>query len=219
MCCLYKTYTKSSGNIVYNEALKNFAREITGTETNPYLMAKKLYNYIVNNISYSLMAHVYLEAEDIPESLYVFEHGYGDCGAQAMFFSALCRSLGIPARTTGGFQLFNHNLGGHFWAEFYLPNYGWLPVDTSVGRVGIYAYWLSEKEREAFKDFFFGNQDPLRMVVQKDVDMNPDIVPEDVQILSMVLQSPYVDVDYGNENFEITVEILGNIETKVHYIP
>lgn len=215
---LYQTYTQSSGNIVYNEALKVLAHEIVGAETNPYLMAKKLYDYIINNISYSLMAHVYLEAEDIPESLNVLENGYGDCGAQAMFFSALCRSLGIPARTTGGFQLFNRNLGSHFWAEFYLPNYGWLPVDTSVGRVGIYAYWLSEKEREAFTGFFFGNQDPLRIVVQKDVDRDPDILPEDMQILSMVLQSPYIDVDYGNANFEITIEILESIETTVYFV-
>jgi hypothetical protein len=215
---LYKQYTKSTKNIFYNEAMKNLAQKIVGNETNPYLMAKKLYYYIVNNISYSLMAHVYLEAEGIPESLNVFENGYGDCGSQAMFFSALCRSLGIPARTTGGFQLFSHNLGSHFWAEFYLPNYGWVPVDTSVGRVGKYAYWLSEKESEDFTAFFFGNQDPLRMVVQKDVNVTPDIIPKDVQILSLVLQNPYIDVDYGNENFEITTEILEHIDTKTYYI-
>ena len=56
------------------------------------------------------------------------------------------------------------------------------------------------------------------MVVQKDVDRDPDILPEDMQILSMVLQSPYIDVDYGNANFEITIEILESIETTVYFV-
>jgi hypothetical protein len=56
------------------------------------------------------------------------------------------------------------------------------------------------------------------MVVQKDVNVTPDIIPKDVQILSLVLQNPYIDVDYGNENFEITTEILEHIDTKTYYI-
>ncbi len=215
---LYKRYTKSSNDIFYNEEMRKLAQGIVEDETNPYLMAKKIYDYIIKNIDYSLMAHAFLESEDIPESFYVFEHGYGDCGAQAMFFSALCRSLGIPARTTGGFQLFMNELGSHFWAEFYLPNYGWVPVDTSVGSVAQYAYWMSEEEKENFTAFFFGNQDPLRMVVQKDVNIAPDVVPEDVQILSMVLQLPYIDVDYSNENFAVSLEIVENRHTKVYAI-
>lgn len=216
---VYKRYTKSSNDIFFNEEMRKLAQRIVGDETNPYLMAKKIYDYIINNIDYSLMAHAYLESEGIPESLYVFEHGYGDCGAQAMFFSSLCRSLGIPARTTGGFQLFTDELGSHFWAEFYLPNYGWVPVDSSAGSVSQYAYWMSEEEKENFTTFFFGNQDPLRMVVQKDVNIAPDVIPEDVQVLGMVLQLPYIDVDYGNEKFEVSMEILENRHTKVYAIP
>jgi len=215
---LYKTYTESSKNIFYNNEMKALALSIVGDETNPYLMAKKIYYYVVENIYYSLIAHSYLEAENIPESLAVFEHGYGDCGAQSMFFSALCRSLGIPARTTGGFQIFFNNLGDHFWAEFYLPNYGWVPVDTSVGQIGVYSYWLNEEEREKFVGFFFGSQDAMRMVVQKNVDVSPGVVPDDVQILSMVLQIPFIDVDYGNENYEISIEIIMNTETKTYFI-
>ena len=216
---LYKTYTESSKNIFYNDEMGDLALSIVGEETNPYLMAKKIYYYVVDNIYYSLIAHAYLEAENIPESLAVFEHGYGDCGAQSMFFSSLCRSLGIPARSTGGFQIFFNNLGDHFWAEIYLPNYGWLPVDTSVGKIGRYAYWLDEEEREKFIEFFFGNQDPLRMVVQNNVDVTPDEVPEDIQILSLVLQKiPYIDVDYGNENCDVSLEILENVEIKTYFL-
>jgi len=215
---LYKEYTKSYKNTVYDERFKKLAKKIIEDETNPYLQAKKIYDYIIKNINYSLMAHAYLEAEEIPESVFVFEHGFGDCGSQSIFFTALCRSIGIPARTTGGFQLFMSNLGSHFWAEFYLPNYGWIPVDTSVGQATNYIPDLTENQRQAFKEFFFARQDPLRLTVQNDIDLFPDEKPEDIQVLSMVLQNPYIDCEFGNESFEVSSEILQRIKTKLRVI-
>ena len=52
------------------------------------------------------------------ESDYVHNYLRGDCGAQSMYFTAMCRSIGIPARTTGGFQLFSDEFGGHFGLNF-----------------------------------------------------------------------------------------------------
>ncbi|WP_367357628.1 transglutaminase-like domain-containing protein, partial [Mesotoga sp.] len=187
---LYKDYTKSEGSIYYDERFEELARSIVGDETNPYLQAKKIYYYVVENIKYTFMAHVAIEAAGIPESLYSFEHGYGDCGTQSMIFSALCRSIGIPARAPGGFQVFSGQLGSHFWAEFYLPNYGWVPVDTSAGQIATYTYEITEEERKAFIDYFFGNQDPLRLVVQNSVDFLPAEKPADTQLLEITLQSP-----------------------------
>ena len=198
--------------------MKELAKSIIGEETNPYTMAKKIYYYVVDNTYYSLIAHSYLEAENIPESLAVFNNGFGDCGSQSMFFSALCRSVGIPARASGGCQIFFGNLGNHFWAEFYLPNYGWVPVDTSVGQVGRYAHWLSEEQQEKFVNFFFCNQDPLRMVIQNDVDIPIDQTPKDKQFLSMVMQLPFVSSDYGNENLELAMDIILNTETKLKFL-
>jgi hypothetical protein len=39
----------------------------------------------------------------------------------------------------------------HFWAEFYIPHYGWIPVDANYGDVQV----------KDFKDrsFYFGNLD------------------------------------------------------------
>jgi hypothetical protein len=47
---------------------------------------------------------------------------------------ALCRAAGIPARIQAGFTF--NNVGetlkdGHMWAEYYLENYGWIPVDAT----------------------------------------------------------------------------------------
>jgi transglutaminase-like putative cysteine protease len=85
----------------------------------------------------------------------------GDCSHYSALFVALCRSEGIPARcvygrmgwkpylnegnskmawdidtalSSDGFAgAQHHGLSGHMWAEYYLPDYGWIPVDANVG--------------------------------------------------------------------------------------
>ena len=93
------------------------------------------------------------------------EYFHGICFDQSMVFVALCRAAGIPARSViawwdvflwirptpenpklavdfreysvDGLAVSNkRNLGAHGWAEVYLPNYGWIPVDPTFGRVG-----------------------------------------------------------------------------------
>lgn len=50
-------------------------------------------------------------------------------------FIALCRSAGIPARPQVGFWVKEKNQV-HVWAEFYIPNIGWIPADPSLGDKG-----------------------------------------------------------------------------------
>jgi len=168
---LYRTYTKSRGNTRVTPDIRRTARRVVGRETNPYLAARRLYRYILRTVKYSYMPHFAMWPRGVPESVYVHTHRYGDCGAQGMYFSALCRSVGIPCRTTGGFQLFTGVPAGHFWAEFYLPNYGWIPVDPTAATLIDYLPEVSAADKQAFHDFFFGCQDDLRLVVQKDVDL------------------------------------------------
>lgn len=94
------------------------------------------------------------------------QHYYeGECDQYSAFFVALCRATGIPARSVTGFvgwapwmeekNLRLHSehykkltpnglaaariygaLWGHCWAECYVPNYGWIPVEPSEGQFG-----------------------------------------------------------------------------------
>jgi len=187
---LYREYTASGKNIFINAAITAKAYEIVGWEQNPYRAARKIYNHVVNNLSYSHIPHASLESLGIPESVFVHEHAYGDCGAQSIYFAALCRAVGIPARATGGYQLFPGMEGTHFWAEIYLPNYGWIPVDTSVGQISNYIPDLSAAQKQAFQDYFFGSMDPYRMVIQKDVDLPFSPPAPEPTSLSTTLQLP-----------------------------
>ncbi|MDQ5986380.1 MAG: hypothetical protein CSYNP_02103 [Syntrophus sp. SKADARSKE-3] len=171
----YIKYTRSYGNQTITPEIRETALKVVGGETNPYLAAKKLYDYVIANITYSLPPAT-LWPYGTPASVYVHTNRIGDCGCQSMYFTALCRSIGIPARTTGGKQMFKQmvtpgDYSDHFWGEFYLPNYGWVPVDTSVAQMEFYATGLTDDVRKAFRDYFFANQDNLRLVFQKDVDI------------------------------------------------
>ena len=95
----------------------------------------------------------------------------GDCGSYAFLYNSLLRALGIPARmAVGGLSIMTNRY--HVWSEVLIPDFGWIPVDPSVGDVFIFdegEEWngLGMKRLETFppvKDYFyfFGNIDPFR---------------------------------------------------------
>jgi hypothetical protein len=87
-------------------------------------------------------------------------------------------------------------------------------VDTSAGQIATYTLGITEDERQNFIDYFFGNQDPLRFVVQNSVDFMPDERPADAQFLEITLQSPFIESEFGNENLGVTMTILDSFEMK-----
>jgi Transglutaminase-like enzymes, putative cysteine proteases len=200
---LYIRYTSSGDNIVITPDMQAKAREIVGNETNPYRQAEKIYWYIIDTYPYSVVPHLMLNTAEIPESAYVLSTGYGDCGSQSMYFAALCRSLGIPARATGGYQLIPGVGGSHFWAEFYLQEYGWVPVDVTVAETAGWSFDATEDERQLFMAYYFGNLDPYRYVIQNDVDipLTPD--PGDAVLFRLVRQYPAVVCDTCTEDVEL----------------
>jgi len=185
----YQKYTASGKNIVVTPEVRKRALEIVGNETNPYLQAEKLYWHVVSH-PYSNVPHVMLSASGRPESLYMLETGFGDCGTQSMYFAALCRSLGIPARAIGGYQLVPGYEGTHFWSEYYLPGYGWIPNDVTIAEGAEWSYDATDEERHQYKAYYASSLDPYRYVIQKDVDI--PLTPDrgDAVMFDMVVQTP-----------------------------
>ncbi len=164
------------------------------------------------------MPHLTLAELKQPESVYVHTHSYGDCGAQSLYFSALCRSIGIPARTSGGWQLVPGLEGPHFWAEIYLPPYGWVPVDTTVAESADWDTGMSLDDNKAFKAYFFSHLDPYRMVIQNDVDIPLTPKPKEAIPYTIALQTPAIscntsETDLGllaAERWKFNIEIEDN---------
>lgn len=140
-------------HITFTPYLKQLACEIIAGETNPYLIAKRIYDWITLNVRYSFMKE-YKFYEDI--STYAAVNLKGDCGVQALLFITLCRISGVPARWQSGWYANPLAQGNHDWAFFYCEPYGWLPVDCSFGG--------ARRDVPAYREFYFGNLDAYRLV-------------------------------------------------------
>ena len=202
----YLLYTKSGRNIELTDAVRAKAREIVGNETNPHLQAQMIYYHIIETYPYSHVPHGSLDAREpkVAESTYMFETGNGDCGTQSMLFAAFCRSLGIPARALGGHQMIMAETpGGHFWSEYYLPGYGWVPNDVTVAEAADWVVLPGEK-RTAFKDYYAANLDPARLVIQKNVDAPMDpALPDDAALIRIVRQTAAIASDTADYDIDL----------------
>jgi len=202
----YLLYTRSERNIEITDAVREKAREIVGNETNPHLQAQMIYYHIIETYPYSHVPHASLDAREpkVAESTHMFETGHGDCGTQSMLFAAFCRSLGIPARALGGYQMIMAETpGGHFWAEYYLPGYGWVPNDVTVAEAADRVVLPGEK-RTVFKDYYAANLDSARLVIQKNVDAPMDpALPDDAVFFRVVRQVPAIASDTADYDIDL----------------
>lgn len=77
----------------------------------------------------------------------------GDSLGHARLFCAMARTLGVPTRVCQGFLAHMDGAVNHCWAEAWI-NGRWIPVDTTVSRVGLPAgYVLAERgqNKDAFR--------------------------------------------------------------------
>ena len=150
---LYKLYTAEDELIKSkDESLAALAGKIIGREKNPYLKAKMIYDYLLEN--YNLEKKL-RKPEASPYDL--IDKKSGDAYDFAVFYTALLRASSVPAATMSGI-LVDTDLAAesHWWTEFYLENYGWIPVDVALGMGMDYKPF---KAVENAKEFYFGNLD------------------------------------------------------------
>lgn len=164
---LYTQYTKSEKYLEQTEEIAELAKRIVGKEEDYFKQAKKVFDWIVKNIKYKFPPH---RRGVIP----TLEHKSGDCGEFNHIFIALCRSLGIPARSVlGMWAVPTIQQGYHAWAEFYLERVGWIPVDCSVAQ-GLktkndegFVKFIKEMKNSTDPNYYFSNLDNKRIIFSK----------------------------------------------------
>ncbi|MFC1475673.1 transglutaminase family protein, partial [Candidatus Zixiibacteriota bacterium] len=105
-------------------------KEAVGDEQNAYWVARKIFNYIIERMHYELVGGWNLAPT-------VLERGSGSCSEYSFVFIAMSRAAGLPARYAGSVAIRGDDASTdnvfHRWAEVYLPNIGWVPIDPSGG--------------------------------------------------------------------------------------
>ncbi|WP_414755500.1 transglutaminase domain-containing protein [Anabaena sp. CCY 9910] len=118
--------------------VRRAAEEAVGSETNLLRKMYSIRNYVYDELSYGIKP--YIDTPDI-----VLERGIGSCGEYVGVLLALCRLNGIPCRTVGRYKCPPHaeQQGvplqpdfNHVWLEFYIPGFGWLPMESNPDDLG-----------------------------------------------------------------------------------
>jgi len=156
---LYQTFTaERPPHVVFTDTIKAISQRIAGSEKNPYLKLKKLFEWINTTFPWA-GAREYSTLQNIPQ--YVVENGHGDCGQVTLLLITLARYNGIPARWQSGFQMQPGNLNMHDWGEYYIEGVGWIPVDQSYG---IKNY----NDNDDIRYFYANGIDAYRWIVNSD---------------------------------------------------
>ncbi len=110
--------------------IQNAVKEAVGEETNAYLIFRKIFNYLIDNMYYEMSGGW----NTAPT---VLARGNGSCSEYSFVYIAMCRAAGLPARYVGSVVVRGDDASYddvfHRWVEVYLPNYGWVPIDPSGG--------------------------------------------------------------------------------------
>jgi len=116
----------------------------------------------------------------------------GKCADIHSVFVALARAAGVPAREVFGIRMGKKEREDvttwqHCWAEFYLPGYGWVPVDAADVRKAMLTenLKLSDARTAELRAYFWGGIDPYRVKLSggRDLTLNPPQQGETVNYL------------------------------------
>jgi hypothetical protein len=163
---LYQVYTANTGLIpAADESVINAALSAIGRERNPYLQTKAIYRFLIEQLVYDSK----LAEKTILES---FVAASGDAYTFSMLFCAMTRAIGIPSRPVAGFLIYGDRRARvHYWAEFYVPSFGWVPADPALGDGATFGAY---PQHENPSEYFFGNVDSNHVVFTRGVvDVRP----------------------------------------------
>ena len=117
---------------IHDPFIQELAHKIAGQEQNPYWIARRIYEYLTENLSYNLKP-----VGGWNPAPTVLKRGTASCSEYSYTMIALCRALGVPVRYVGAVSLRGDDASYddvfHRWTEVYLPPHGWIPFDANKG--------------------------------------------------------------------------------------
>jgi len=159
-----------ASQLIPNDGLAHqLGTRIVGRIKDPVAQTKAIYDWVVENTIY--------DAElpgcgngDINRQLISGKYGGRSADINGLFV-AICRAIGIPARCVFGLRVGPSRLfrslgltgedatrAQHVRAEFYVPGFGWIPVDPSDVRRAIAMEGLSDQDSklQSLRKILFG---------------------------------------------------------------
>lgn len=174
----YGEYLKPTSLAPTTGSVKALADKITQGKTTVLGKAKAIYDWTLQNM-YRDPKTYGCGKGDVCDLL---EKPGGKCVDIHSVFVALARAAGVPAREVFGLRLAKKgsedvSTWQHCWAEFFLPGYGWVPVDPADVRKAMLTEKLELKDPRTIElgTYYWGGIDPYRVKVGtgRDLILNP----------------------------------------------
>jgi transglutaminase-like putative cysteine protease len=143
--------------------VRELAASVAGREQNPYLKARRIYEYLLNQVTIQWS----VPEGSPPEALVaktmpgVIEEKRADPYMAALLFCAMARAAGVPAIPVSGALMDRNRItSSHYWAEFWVDGFGWIPVDPTLGGGVAPPSFVLRADRA---NYYFGSLDNQRL--------------------------------------------------------
>jgi len=174
----YQLYLAATSLGPTNGGVRELADKITAGKTTILAKARAIYDWTVDNTFRDPKTRG-CGPGDVNKFL---KRPGGKCADISSIYVALARAAGVPSREIFGIrsgrgEKQDVTTWQHCWAEFYLPGYGWVPVDPADVRKAMLKQQLdldSPKVAE-LREFFWGGVDSyrIRLGEGRDLELNP----------------------------------------------
>jgi len=213
-------YLQPNKHVIIDGDIRKLALQIVGNEQNPVLAARKLYDWLLENVEYWVKDPKNKKASPVGSTTYCLTSRTGNCTDFESLWTSFARGIGIPTQIVYGSFLKPDLMGQdqdqsyHCWAEFYAPGLGWIPHDVAVADLYAGEFPVNDDNEKLVRlttadgtygpnpekvNYYFGNLDERRVVWSRNRDLifNPRQDGEPVN----ALPKAYVEID-GKEHPE-----------------
>jgi len=171
-------YLQPSTHVIVSDQLRPLSASIVGGETNPILASRKICDWTLENVDYWVREPDHLKASPVGSAEYCVRTKTGNCTDFHLLFASLAMAAGIPTRMVYG-SLLKPTLNGveidgsyRCWIYFFVPNYGWLPLDVFLANIYSKVFPVTDKNKKLVEltaatgykgldpskvDYYFGN--------------------------------------------------------------
>lgn len=152
-----KAYLNGSTSTPSERKIKEIALKITKDKKNILEKAMAVYDWTIENT----FRDNNIKGCGTGDIEKILSAKGGKCVDIGGLYVAVATAAGVPAREVWGFGLSkkaedditnNHNC----WVEFYLPGYGWVPLDPAYVRKLMLNEKLELKDAKKYRDYYFG---------------------------------------------------------------
>ncbi len=159
-------YLSADQMVPLDGPVREEAAEVVPEHASTWEKARAIYDHVTSTVNYDKSGEGWGQGD----VLYACDVRKGNCTDFHSLFIGLARASGIPARFNIGFPLpadleDGEIKGYHCWAEFYVENVGWVPVDASEA--------VKHPEK---REYFFGNvdEDRVQFTRGRDLTLSPN---------------------------------------------